>query len=84
MSSRANWNGEVSSHERDPSLFRWSSSILPRADTAWAAATSLPLKMVRKLGYHGLVELENLWSSSELEIERRGIDWLRRVDMMLT
>lgn len=42
------------------------------------------LKMVRKLGYHGLVELEYLWSSSELEIERRGIDWLRRVDMMLT
>jgi hydroxypyruvate isomerase len=41
------------------------------------------LKMVRKLEYHGLVELEHLWSGSELEIERRGIDWLRQVDMSL-
>lgn len=41
------------------------------------------LKVVRELEYRGLVELEHLWSRSELEIERRGIDWLRQVDMML-
>jgi hydroxypyruvate isomerase len=41
------------------------------------------LRKVRELGYHGLVELEHLWSTPNLEIERRGIDWLRQVDAML-
>ena len=41
------------------------------------------LRKVRELGYRGLVELEHLWSAPNLEIERRGIDWLRQVDAML-
>lgn len=41
------------------------------------------LRKVRELGYRGLVELEHLWSAPELEIERRGIDWLRQVDATL-
>jgi hydroxypyruvate isomerase len=41
------------------------------------------LRKVRELGYRGLVELEHLWSSPKLEIERRGIDWLRQADAML-
>ena len=41
------------------------------------------LRNVRELGYRGLVELEHLWSTPKLEIERRGIDWLRQVDAML-
>jgi hydroxypyruvate isomerase len=43
----------------------------------------LILKKVRELGYRGLVELEHLWSASNPEVERRGIDWLRQVDMTL-
>jgi hydroxypyruvate isomerase len=42
------------------------------------------LKKVRVLGYRGLVDLEHLWSAPGPEIERRGIDWLRRLDAMLT
>jgi hydroxypyruvate isomerase len=42
------------------------------------------LQKVRELGYRGLVELEHLWSASGLEVERRGIDWLRQADAMLT
>lgn len=42
------------------------------------------LEKVRELGYRGLVELEHLWSAPNLEIERRGIDWLRQVDAMLS
>ncbi len=42
------------------------------------------LKKVHELGYRGLVELEHLWSAPRLETERRGIDWLRQVDAMLT
>jgi hydroxypyruvate isomerase len=42
------------------------------------------LERVRELGYRGLVELEHLWSAPNLEIERRGIDWLRQVDAMLS
>jgi hydroxypyruvate isomerase len=41
------------------------------------------LRKVRGLGYRGLVELEHLWSTPGLEIERRGIDWLRQVDATL-
>jgi len=41
------------------------------------------LRKVRELGYHGLVELEHLWSKPGPEIERRGIDWLRQVDATL-
>jgi hydroxypyruvate isomerase len=41
------------------------------------------LKNVRELGYRGLVELEHLWSAPGLEIESRGIDWLRQVDATL-
>lgn len=41
------------------------------------------LKKVRDLGYDGLVELEHLWSTSSPEVERRGIDWLRKIDAML-
>jgi hydroxypyruvate isomerase len=41
------------------------------------------LKKVRELGYRGLIELEHLWSAPGPEIERRGIDWLRRLDTML-
>lgn len=41
------------------------------------------LKKVRDLGYRGLVELEHLWSASNPEIEKRGIDWLRQVEAML-
>jgi hydroxypyruvate isomerase len=41
------------------------------------------LRKVRELGYRGLVELEHLWSAPNLEIERRGIDWLRQMDAML-
>ena len=44
----------------------------------------LILRKVRELGYRGLVELEHLWSAPNLEIERRGIDWLRQVDAMLS
>ena len=41
------------------------------------------LGKVRELGYRGLVELEHLWSTPGLEIESRGIDWLRQVDATL-
>jgi hydroxypyruvate isomerase len=41
------------------------------------------LRKVRELDYRGLVELEHLWSAPGLEIERRGIDWLRQVDATL-
>jgi hydroxypyruvate isomerase len=41
------------------------------------------LRKVRELGYRGLVELEHLWSAPGLEIERRGVDWLRQVDATL-
>jgi hydroxypyruvate isomerase len=41
------------------------------------------LKKVHEFRYSGLVELEHLWSASTPEVERRGIDWLRRVDAML-
>lgn len=41
------------------------------------------LRKVRELGYGGLVELEHLWSVFTPEVERRGIDWLRRVDATL-
>jgi len=41
------------------------------------------LTKVRELGYRGLVELEHLWSAPGLEIESRGIDWLRQVDATL-
>jgi hydroxypyruvate isomerase len=40
-------------------------------------------RKVLELGYRGLVELEHLWSTSDPEIERRGIDWLRQVDATL-
>jgi hydroxypyruvate isomerase len=43
----------------------------------------LILKKVREFGYRGLVELEHLWSAATPEVERRGIDWLRQVDMTL-
>lgn len=42
------------------------------------------LRKVRELGYCGLVELEHLWSAPDPETERRGMDWLRRVDASLT
>lgn len=42
------------------------------------------LKKVRALGYRGLVELEHLWSVPGAEVERRGIEWLRRLDEMPT
>jgi hydroxypyruvate isomerase len=42
------------------------------------------LSKVWELGYRGLIELEHLWSASDPETERRGIDWLRRVDASLT
>jgi hydroxypyruvate isomerase len=41
------------------------------------------LSKVRELGYRGLIELEHLWSAPDPETERRGIDWLRRVDASL-
>lgn len=41
------------------------------------------LRKVHGLGYRGLVELEHLWSTPGLEIESRGIDWLRQVDATL-
>jgi hydroxypyruvate isomerase len=41
------------------------------------------LRKVQALGYRGLVELEHLWSTPDLEIERRGIEWLRQVDATL-
>jgi hydroxypyruvate isomerase len=41
------------------------------------------LRKVHGLGYRGLVELEHLWSAPGLEIESRGIDWLRQVDATL-
>jgi hydroxypyruvate isomerase len=41
------------------------------------------LRKVRELGYRGLVELEYVWSTPDLEIERRGIEWLRQVDATL-
>jgi hydroxypyruvate isomerase len=41
------------------------------------------LKEVSARGYRGLVELEHLWSRSDEETERRGIEWLRRVDSEL-
>ena len=41
------------------------------------------LSKVRELGYRGLVELEHLWSAPDLEIEKRGIEWLRQVDATL-
>ena len=41
------------------------------------------LRKVRELGYSGLVELEHLWSGPNVEIEARGIDWLRKVDATL-
>jgi hydroxypyruvate isomerase len=41
------------------------------------------LRKVRELGYSGLVELEHLWSTSSPAVERRGIDWLRQLDIML-
>jgi hydroxypyruvate isomerase len=41
------------------------------------------LRKVRELGYHGLVELEHLWSAPSSEIEKRGIEWLRQADATL-
>lgn len=41
------------------------------------------LRKVQELGYQGLVELEHLWSAPNLETERRGIDWLQKVDAAL-
>jgi sugar phosphate isomerase/epimerase len=41
------------------------------------------VRKVRELGYRGLVELEHLWSAPDLEIKRRGIDWLRQGDATL-
>jgi hydroxypyruvate isomerase len=41
------------------------------------------LRKVREFGYLGLVELEHLWSTPDLETERRGIDWLRQMDARL-
>ena len=41
------------------------------------------LRKMRELDYRGLVELEHLWSTPDLEIERRGIEWLRQVDATL-
>jgi hydroxypyruvate isomerase len=44
---------------------------------------ALILQKVHAFGYRGLVELEHLWSAPGSDTERRGIDWLRRLDAML-
>ena len=41
------------------------------------------LKAVKARGYGGLVELEHLWSANNELTERRGIEWLRRIDETL-
>ena len=41
------------------------------------------LRKTHSLGYHGLVELEHLWSTPGVDAERRGLEWLRRTDAEL-
>jgi hydroxypyruvate isomerase len=41
------------------------------------------LEKVKALDYAGLVELEHFWATPGLEAERRGLDWLRKVDAAL-
>jgi hydroxypyruvate isomerase len=41
------------------------------------------IEKVHARGYGGLVELEHVWSKGGLEAERRGLDWLRRIDASL-
>ena len=41
------------------------------------------IEKVHDCGYRGLVELEHVWSKGGLEAERRGLDWLRRIDASL-
>jgi hydroxypyruvate isomerase len=41
------------------------------------------IEKVHACGYRGLVELEHVWSKGGLETERRGLDWLRRIDASL-
>lgn len=38
------------------------------------------IEKLHACGYGGLVELEHVWSKDGLEAERRGLDWLRRID----
>lgn len=41
------------------------------------------IEKVHACGYGGLMELEHVWSKGGLEAERRGLDWLRRIDASL-
>lgn len=41
------------------------------------------LASVYRLGYRSLVELEHVWTNPGLDVERRALDWLRRVDAAL-